>query len=41
MDHKYSKMCNFLDARFEVFMAIEIQVMVFWDATPCSDMIGY
>jgi hypothetical protein len=28
-------------ARFEVFMAMKIQVMVFWAVMPHSDMVGY
>jgi hypothetical protein len=27
--------------RFEVFMAMKIQVKVFWDVMPCSVAIGY
>jgi hypothetical protein len=28
-------------ATFEVFTAMNIQVVVFWVVTPCSDVIGY
>jgi hypothetical protein len=27
--------------RLKVFMAMKIQVMVFWVLTPCSDVVGY
>jgi hypothetical protein len=29
------------NARFEVFMALEIQVEVFWDVTLCTVVVGY
>jgi hypothetical protein len=33
---------NFInDARFEVFMAVKIQVEVFWVVAPCSVVVGY
>jgi len=28
------------NVRFEVFMAMKIQVGVFWVVTPCSDVVG-
>jgi len=28
-------------ARFEVFIAVKIQVVVFWVMMPCSDVLGY
>jgi hypothetical protein len=27
--------------RFEIFMTVRIQVVVFWDVTPCIDVVGY
>jgi hypothetical protein len=32
---------TFLDARFEVFMAVKIHVEVFWVVTPCSVVVRY
>jgi len=30
-----------IDARFLVFTTMKIQVVVFLDVTPCSDVVGY
>jgi hypothetical protein len=30
-----------LVTRFGVFMAMKVEVMVFWVAKPCSVMVGY
>jgi hypothetical protein len=32
---------NMSDAKFEVFMAMKIQVVVFWLVTLCSDIVRY
>jgi hypothetical protein len=32
---------NYFDSRLEVFMAVNIQIKVFWIVTPCSDVVGY
>jgi len=29
------------DARYEVFTAMKIQVMVFWEVTLCCDVVRY
>jgi hypothetical protein len=29
------------NARFEVFKAVKVLVMVFWIVTPCSVVVGY
>jgi hypothetical protein len=29
------------EVRLEMFMAMKIQVAVFWVVTPCSDVVGY
>jgi hypothetical protein len=30
-----------LDAMYEAFTAMSIQVLVFWIVTPCGDVLGY
>jgi hypothetical protein len=32
---------NLLDARFEVFTPMKIQVLILWVVTPCSGVVGY
>jgi hypothetical protein len=38
---KKSAVKEVIDVRFEVFMAVKIQVLVFWVVTPYSVLVGY
>jgi hypothetical protein len=35
------QMAFVLLARLEVFTGMEVEVVVFWIVTPCSDVVGY
>jgi len=32
---------DYTDARFEVYVAVKIQIEVFWVVTPCHVVVGY
>jgi hypothetical protein len=40
-EYTRGKLKEIIHARFEVFMAVEIQVKVFWVVMQCSDVAGY